>query len=75
MLMSELIGRNVSAALRETANAAVVMEMRQVEMMKCQDAGWFKEEHRRHDLIRDQLASLVMQLESIQSRVKELREF
>lgn len=75
MLLSELVGRNVSAALREALNAAVVMEHRQQAMMRFKEEAWFPEEYARHDLIRDQLASMTGQLESIQRRVKALREF
>lgn len=75
MKLSELAGRNVSAGLREILNAAIAMEYRQMEMMRHKAEPWFADEHRRHDLIRDQLASIASQLESIQGRLKELREF
>lgn len=75
MKLSELASRNVSAGLREVLNAAIAMEYRQMEMMKHQKEPWFKEEHRRHDLLRDQLCSIAGQLESIQARMKELKEF
>lgn len=75
MLLSELAARDVASGLREILNAAIVMEWRQVEMMRFQKEEWFKDEHRRHDLIRDQLCSIASQLESIQGRLKELREF
>lgn len=75
MLLTELASRNLSAAIREASNAAIVIQHRLDLLNREHPESALPLEKNIHHILLEKMDEVVRSLESVQSSVEVLKEF